>query len=456
MRTLSTRSGVASARPERGGGSAAAVAAAVVLVLSVTTLPLANLDSRPGRDFQLHTILLASDLALLVLIGIQAGGLRAVVGAWRHHACALAALGVGLAMVPAALLHPSDRGAAALVRGAGAVAVALAIGTARRDGRRLVVGALAAATLAHVGVAVVQRGVSGPVGLTLLGEAGAHEIGGRYASSGLTVHPYVLAAWCAVAGTGLLALARRRGMPARLATAAGVAAFGGIGLTMSRAGALAAVLALGALAVATRRRGAEVGHRAVLAAAAALAAGGLVNLSGWLARAGQASGTADAVSSGRAALLDQAWGLLGDNLLGGIGPGRYVLALVERPDLVALSSQTPRPVHLTPLLLVVEGGVLVVPALALLAVAVGRACRRGGAPAVAVTLAMVPFLALDHLAWSYPQGLVLAGVWLALLDLLARPDGGPDAEPAGPAAVERAPAAGAGRPAATGPPAAPP
>jgi len=134
------------------------------------------------------------------------------------------------------------------------------------------------------------------------------------------------------------------------------------------------------------------------------------------------------VSSGRGALLHQARELLQGHLLTGVGPGRYVMALSQQPRLVALSSQSPRPVHVTPFLLVVEAGLLVVPALVLLAVAIGRACRRGGVAAVAVALAMLPFLALDHLAWSYPQGLILTGVWLGVLDLLGHGDGGDEDE----------------------------
>ncbi len=169
-----------------------------------------------------------------------------------------------------------------------------------------------------------------------------------------------------------------------------------------------------------QRAGLRARRWTVAAAALALSLGVILNLSGWVSRAGQEAGSVDALSSGRGALLRQAWPLLSENPLVGVGPGNYVLALSERPDLVALSTQSPRPVHLTPLLLVVEGGLLAVPALAALALAIGRACRRGGAVAVAVTLAMVPFLALDHLAWSYPQGILLTGIWLGVLDLLSR------------------------------------
>lgn len=398
----------------------ASLAAAVVLVLSATTVVLATVDSRPGEDYQRHTLLLASDVALLSLAVVSSGSMAAAVRAWRRHACALGGLVVGLAMVPGLVVNPSDRGLAALLRWGGAMALALSLGSPKGDGRRLVVGGLAVVTLTHVAVAMAERFAGGPVGLTSLGEPSAYEIGGRYASTGLTVHPYVLAAWCVVAGTALIGLQRSSTRRlARIAGGVGVAAFTGIGLTMSRAGILAGALALIALTVSARRPATRAWRLTLLAAAAAMALGLLLNLSGWAARAGQSTSSVDAVTSGRSVLVDQATGLLGDDLVTGVGPGRYVLALIERPDLVALSDQTPRPVHITPLLLVVEGGLVVVPALALLALAIAAACRRGGAPAVAVTLAMLPFLALDHLAWSYPQGIVLTGVWLGVLDLFA-------------------------------------
>ncbi len=299
----------------------------------------AQVDSRPQDDYQLHTLLIGSDLGLLALTLIAARGLPAAVRAWRRHACALGALAVGLTMVPALLIHPSDRGAAALLRWAGAVAVAIGVGSARREGRRLVVGALAVVSLAHLAVAWAERAANGTIGLGALGEPRAYIIGGRYASCGLTVHPYLLAAWCAVAGTALLALAPRRCAPAQvvgpdggqrrgqavlaprpgsaggLTRLAGVAAFAGIGLTMSRAGALAGALGLAALAFTAVRGPGRAGWRTATSAAAAMAVGILVNLSGWMARAGQGTSSVDAVSSGRGALLHQAWALLRDHPL---------------------------------------------------------------------------------------------------------------------------------------------
>ena len=427
---------------------ASAVAAALVLILSLTTVVVASSNVRPGSDYQQHTLLLGSDLALLVLALISVGGLRSALTAWRRHAKDASGQDAGVALVPSFLLNPSDRGVAALARWVGALAFGLTVAAVRRDGRRLVLGALALVGLTHLAVAAAERAAEGTIGLGALGEPSAYEIGGRYASSGLTVHPYVLAAWCAVTGAALLALGFRGTTTSRLSRVAGVASFAGIGLTMSRAGAVAGFLGLSTLALATWRARAALksgehdlrsrpGVTTVLAAGTAFYLGVVVDLSGWVSRAGQATGSVDALSSGRSTLLRQAWSLLGDNLLTGVGPGRYVLALSARPELVALSDQSPRPVHLTPLLLVVEGGLVIIPALVLLTIAIGRACLRGGAPAVAVTLAMLPFLALDHLAWSYPQGILLTGLWLGSLDLLALKRGADSSSPAErPAAVD--------------------
>jgi len=406
---------------------ALALAAAITLVLSATTVVLFTFDSRSERDYQFEALLFGSDLALIALSIIGAGGLRAALGSWRRHACALSGLTLGAALVPGVLAHPSDRGMASLLRLVGAVALGLSLGAARSNGRRLIVGALAVVTLIHVGVAFAERAANGSVGLGSLGEPSAYIIGGRYAATGLTVQPYVLAAWCAVVGAALLAAGRGQVSGRGLTAAAAVGAFAAIGLTMSRAGLLAGALALSALGIKAVRD--AVRHRergqvtTVFAAAGGFVLGLFANSSGWLSRASGSTGSADAISSGRVALLHQAWSLLQDNLLTGVGPGRYVLALSERPELVALSDQSPRPVHLTPLLLVVEGGLVIIPALVLLTIAIGRACLRGGAPAVAVTLAMLPFLALDHLAWSYPQGILLTGIWLGALDLLAQKRG---------------------------------
>jgi hypothetical protein len=161
----------------------------------------------------------------------------------------------------------------------------------------------------------------------------------------------------------------------------------------------------------------------LVAAAMATAVGIALDLSGWASRASETTaGSGADVTNNRGQLFEQAWGLLQDAPALGVGPGRYVEALVERPDLVKLATQEgSRPVHLVPYLVLVEGGLVVLPALLFLAWATLTQTWRAGVLGVGVTLAVLPFLLLDHLNWSYPQGLLLSGLWLGMLDHLSRP-----------------------------------
>ena len=74
--------------------------------------------------------------------------------------------------------------------------------------------------------------------------------------------------------------------------------------------------------------------------------------------------------------------------------------------------------------MLVEGGIIVLPALLFLAWAIMTQSWRAGVLGVGVTLAVVPFLLLDHLNWSYPQGLLLTGLWLGTLDQINIPQPG--------------------------------
>jgi O-antigen ligase len=152
--------------------------------------------------------------------------------------------------------------------------------------------------------------------------------------------------------------------------------------------------------------------------AAALGAG--LNYSGWVDRAGSSvSGSASDVTSNRTQLVRQANELFADNPIVGVGPGRYVEALERRPDVVKLATQSPRPVHVVPYLVLVEGGLVALPALLLLGWYVARSSWRAGAAGFGLTAAVLPFLLLDHLNWSVPQGLLLIALWLGTLDRLA-------------------------------------
>jgi O-antigen ligase len=373
-----------------------------------------------GVDDQLRWGISVSDVALAAVVLTQLPALRALWTDRSRHRCALGAVILAISLLPALALHPSARGVAAELRWVGVAMVAFGGGRLVGAGRDLVLGALAGATGLQVLVALAQRASDGPLGLGRLGEPPEpFEIGGRYASTGLTVHPYVLAAWCVLGAAVLLAALARADRPPAALKAAAIAAFVGVGLTMSRAGALAVVLVLACLAAASLRR---PSLRVVLAGAVVASAFGVaLDLSGW---ANRAAGTARAgsvasVTSNRTQLLRQAQGLLRDSPVVGVGPGRYVEALVRRPELDKLATQRPsRPVHVVPVLVLVEGGLLVLPALMLIGWAVATQTWRAGVVGLAVTLAVAPFMVLDHLNWSYPQGLLLTGLWLGVLDHL--------------------------------------
>lgn len=411
----------AAQKPIEAGPEAAGVPALVLalfLIGSCTTVVLIR-GGPPGADPQLRWVLIASDLFLGLVVLTQLAGVGVL---WRNrsrHRCALAAVALAVSLLPSLALHPSARGGAAVLRWIGVAMIALAVGRLAGLARSLVLATFAGVTVLQVVVALAQRAADGPIGFRSLGEPGAVEIGGRYASPGLANHPYVLAAWCALGAAILLAAVALAERPPVGLTVAAVVPFVGVGLTMSRAGAVAVALVLASFGVATLRRP-RLGP-VLVGAVVATTVGLALDLSGWVSRGSStASRSVSGVTSGRSELLQQARGLFRDAPIFGVGPGRYVEVLVSRPDLVELATQRPsRPVHVTPYLVLVEGGLLVLPALLFLGWAAVTQSWRAGALGAAVGLSLVPFLLLDHLNWSYPQGLMLTGLWLGALDQLS-------------------------------------
>lgn len=408
---------------ERGEGAPAAPAApepaalalAAFLIFSCTTIVLAE-GGPDSDDYQLRWLFVASDLFLAAVVLLHLPHLRALWTRWSEHRCAVAAFVLAVSLLPSLAAHPSARGVAAVLRWIGVAAIAFAIGRLAGPSRDLVLATFAGVTVLQVVVALGERANRGPIGLGEIGEPGAYEIGGRYASSGLTVHPYVFAAWCILAAAILLAALDRSPKVGGPLAAAAIVPFAGVGLTMSRAAVLAVFAVLACLAVAALR---HPPLRLVLVGAVAAASFGVaLNLPGWVNRAETSTdpNAPGGISSARGELIEQAEGLLRDEPLLGVGPGRYVEALLERPEVVKLAKQSPRPVHLTPYLVFVEGGLVALPALLLLGWAVATQAWRAGPLGIGVILSVAPFMLLDHLNWSYPQGLMLTGVWLGSLD----------------------------------------
>ena len=392
---------------------------ALYIVLATTTTGVV-LDAGGPRfaDYQLRWSILVSDVALAGVVLTQLPAVRLLWLERSRHRCALGAAALAVSLLPALVAHPSARGALAEFRWIGVTMAAFGIGRLVGPGRDLVLGAFAGGTALQVLVALAERAGNGPLGLARLGEPREiFEIGGRYASTGLTLHPYLLAAWCVLAGAVLVAAVSRAPHPPKALVGMAILPFVGVGLTMSRAGALAVILVLTCLAAAALR---QPRLRVVLAGAVLASALGVgLDYSGWANRASETarSGSVATVTSNRTQLLNQAWHLWKESPLLGVGPGRYVEALSERPEIEKLATERPsRPVHVVPFILLVEGGVLVLPALLLLGAAVAVLSWRAGPLGVGLTLAVLPFLLLDHLNWSTPQGLLLMAVWLGALD----------------------------------------
>lgn len=143
---------------------------------------------------------------------------------------------------------------------------------------------------------------------------------------------------------------------------------------------------------------------------------------GWRDRAAQTTSatTAGQLTTDRTHLVHEAAVLIRAEPVAGVGPGQYIPALRRRLKVEQDADLGNfRPVHNVVLLVGAEGGVLALLAAAGLFALVGWRAVRSGPVAVAVYLAYVPFAMLDHFAYSFPQGLVLTGFWLGLLDLIA-------------------------------------
>jgi O-antigen ligase len=101
----------------------------------------------------------------------------------------------------------------------------------------------------------------------------------------------------------------------------------------------------------------------------------------------------------------------------GVGPGRYILALAQQAKVETdRTVGVFKPVHNLPLLAAAEGGILAGLAMVAFLLVLGWRALRTGLPTLAVYLALLPFLMLDHFAYTLPQGLVVLGFWVGFLD----------------------------------------
>jgi len=399
-----------------------AVLLALVLLLMPFPLVLKKFtSSNAGYDFQ--AILFPSDLPLILLIVVMVPKLVGRIRARTLGICAWLTLALTAWMAVAFVVHPSQRGVADLVRLAGIVAIIVAIQELHTKLERTVVlGALGVVAVFETVVASVQLITKAPAGLNAVGEFKDPfwNFGSALAPQGTLVHPYVLAAFALVAGL-VFAVASVQRRSWRLAIIAAVAV-APVGFTFSRAallGLAAAVICLGTgLLTADRSRYAPavIG----ICVGAALTAG--IWNAGWVNRTHQtvtASGAAS-LTTDRGWLIHEAKLLIGAHPVAGVGPGRYVIALQERygyernPTVAVF-----KPVHNLPILLAAEGGLPGGLLMTALLLGAGWQGLRAGRVGLALWLVYIPFTQLDHLGYSFPQGLIITAVWLGVLEFLA-------------------------------------
>jgi hypothetical protein len=379
----------------------------------------------PKLAYDYVTILFPVDLALAGLIIVGIGPLVARI---RRRTVGL---GAGLwtaftvVMTVAWFFHPSGRGLHRTFELWGVAVLADTLTDAAISGfGALVVGAVAFVAVLESAWATVQQVTRSGLGLTRLGED-PHPFypfaPSVWAPMGSMVHPYVLAGLALVGGGTAAWWGVTTGRLRWLVVAA--IAVAPVGFTFSRAGLLSLGMLAGGFAVAALRPG--VRRRPCAIAALLLCVGFAVPAavwnSGWRIRADQTTSatSADAVTTDRGSLMRQGWETLAAHPLTGVGPGRYVIALEARA-----ASTRPRhtsvfkPVHNVVLLVGAEGGVVALFVMAALYLGVGWRSLRAGALASGIYLAYLPFTMLDHFPYSFPQGLVITGVWLAVLDWL--------------------------------------
>jgi hypothetical protein len=399
-----------------------AVLLALVLLLMPFPLVLVKFTSgNAGYDFQ--AILFPSDLPLILLTTVMVPRVVARVRSHTLGLCAWVALALTAWMVVAFVFHPSQRGVADLVRLAGIVAIIVAIQElSTRLERTVVLGALGIVAVFETVVATVQLVTKAPAGLNALGELKDPfwKFGSEVASQGTMVHPYVLAALALVAGVVFAVVSvHRRSWRAAIVAAVAVAP---VGFTFSRAGLLGLAAALVCLGTGllTADRSRYVPAIVGLCLAAALTAG--VWNAGWINRASQSvsAKSGSSLTTDRGWLMHEAKLLIGGHPVVGVGPGRYVIALKEKYGHERNRSVSVfKPVHNLPLLLAAEGGLPAGVLMGLLLAGAGWQALRSGRLALALWTVYIPLTLLDHLGYTFPQGLIITGVWLGALQLLA-------------------------------------
>jgi O-antigen ligase len=396
----------------------------LVLVIVLMPFPRILVKFTPGNwNYDYQAILFPSDLplAILTLAMIPRAVRRIREGSFG--VIAWLALGLTAWMAVAYVFHPSGRGVADVLRLLGIVAIIMAFLELRTTGERaIVLTSIAGVAIFETVLSVLQITTRAPVGLNALGESTnpLWAFGTTTAPQGTMVHPYVLAGMALVFGV-IVAIAMTRGWswPLAIATAAAIAP---VGYTYGRAALLGLAVAVICLASGIfRDRGRYL--PAVLALCIGAAVPALVWNKGWVERKQQSvrARNESSLTTDRGWLIHEADGLIVDQPLVGVGPGRYVIGLTEK------FGQEPnkkvgifKPVHNLPLLAAAEGGIPAGLLMTALLIAAAWRAYVAGRTGLALWGVYMPFVLLDHFGYSFPMGLIVTGVWLGVIELLAR------------------------------------
>ena len=278
---------------------------------------------------------------------------------------ALAALWVSLAI--AFMIHPGAFGAATLVRLAAIITMTYMIGRANRQQLAVVTTTLVAATAFEAVVCLLQKITGHALGLAILGEFGSpfNPVGKHLAPTGTIFYPFPLAGLGLVTASIAIAAAVRGIVRTRVAVVGAMAGGVLVGLSFSVAGALSALalLACGVVALVVDR---SVARRilavGLLAFAIGLAGAGAMDPGGWVFKGERSTQGVEAAGNGRVGMLREAAAMVRRWPITGIGPGNFMPVRDAHPEIKALASE-PQPVHMVPLLIVVEGGILAAAAL---------------------------------------------------------------------------------------------
>jgi O-Antigen ligase len=361
----------------------------------------------------------------------------------------LGLLSLFAALTLSAVVHPHIRGLQTLWR----VLAMICLGEHvinRKIRATTIVHALIGITTFEAALAIWQRITHAPLGLGILGESPVpfYGFGNKgFAVNGTLPHPYPLAALALVGGSAAIVFGGRRLISSRVAAlGAGTSAII-IGLTISRAGLLSAAgIAFGTFLssfVAWRRRHLSIpefsksskspeadDHASAptfllrLVFLGIFVVGLISSMSAskdaWSNRAAiqQQGQSVNEMSSSRGDRLQEGIGVYKTSPIVGVGPGRYVIALAGRPELLHSDPSDALPAHNAALLLLAEGGIPTALALLAVSLVLGRRLLSLGADGIIMFSAVFPFLMLDIVFISLPSGLFLLGVWGALVSAL--------------------------------------